>query len=126
MVRVLIYLAAVLTLIACSEPPLEPELADTVKVQAFMADASALARGQAIFEGSCASFCHTMEPEAELDASFLFDCQWNHGSLDQEIFDTVTNGVVGTRMVGFGSNFPEGDDDLWKVIAYLRSNQQAC
>ena len=126
MVRVLICLAAISTLIACSEQPVGPELADTTEVKAFMTDASALARGQAIFEGSCASFCHTMEPTAALDASFLFDCQWNHGSGDQDIFNTVTNGVIGTRMVGFGSNFPEGDDDLWKVIAYLRSNQQAC
>ncbi|MBL4728378.1 MAG: c-type cytochrome [Gammaproteobacteria bacterium] len=126
MVRILIYLAAAMTLIACSEQPVEPELADTAEVQAFMADAAAVARGQAIFEGSCASFCHTMEPTAALDASFLFDCQWNHGSTDQDIFNTVTSGVVGTRMVGFGSNFPEGDNDLWKVIAYLRSKQQAC
>jgi len=125
-VRVLIYLAAVMTLIACSKQPVEPELVDTAEVQAFMADVSALARGQAIFEGSCSSFCHSMEIEAELDASFLFDCQWNHGSTDQELFNTITNGVAGTRMVGFGSNFPEGDDDKWKVIAYLRSNQQAC
>ena len=126
MVRVLIYLAAVMTLIACSEQPVEPEFADTAEVQAFMADAAAVARGQAIFEGSCASFCHTMELEAELEASFLFDCQWNHGSSDQDIFNTITSGVANTRMVGFGSNFPEGDDDLWKVVAYLRSNQQAC
>lgn len=126
MARVLIFFAAVLTLVACSEQPIEPHVADTAEVQAFMADPIALARGQAIFEGSCASFCHTMESEEELDASFLFDCQWNHGSSDQDLFNTVTNGVIGTRMVGFGSNFPEGDDDLWKVIAYLRSNQQAC
>ena len=126
MVRVLIFFAFISTLISCSEEPVEPELADTPEVQAFMVDATALARGQAIFEGSCASFCHTMEIGAELDASFIFDCQWSHGSSDQDIFDTVTNGVTGTRMVGFGSNFPEGDDDLWKVIAYLRSNQQAC
>ena len=126
MVRVLIYLAAVMTLIACSEQPVEPELADTAEVQTFMADVAALARGQAIFEGSCANFCHTMELEAELEAAFLFDCQWNHGSSDQDIFNTITSGVADTRMVGFGSNFPEGDDDLWKVIAYLRSNQQAC
>lgn len=126
MVRVLTYLIASMTLLACSEPPLESELADTAQVQAFMNDASALERGQAIFEGSCASFCHTMEPEEELDASFLFDCQWNHGSQDQDLFNTITKGVIGTRMVGFGSNFPEGEEDLWKVIAYLRSNQQAC
>jgi mono/diheme cytochrome c family protein len=111
-----------MTLFACSERPVEPEFADTAEVQAFMADAAAVARGQAIFEGSCASFCHANE----LGASFLFDCQWNQGSSDQDIFNTITSGVANTRMVGFGSNFPEGDDDLWKVIAYLRSNQQAC
>ena len=126
MVRVLIYLAAVMALIACSEQPVDPELADTAEVQAFMADAAAVARGQAIFEGSCASFCHANELETKLDASFLFDCQWNYGSSDQDIFNTITTGIPYTRMVGFGSNFPEGDDDLWKVIAYLRSNQQAC
>jgi mono/diheme cytochrome c family protein len=125
-VRVLIYLAASLSLIACSEQSVVPELADTAVVQAFMADAAAVARGQAIFEGSCASFCHAVELTAALEASFLFDCQWNHGSSDQDIFNTITSGVADTRMVGFGSNFPEGDDDLWKVIAYLRSNQQAC
>ena len=122
MVRVLIYLAAVMTLIACSEQPVGPEFADTAEVQAFMADAAAVARGQAIFEGSCASFCHANE----LEASFLFDCQWDHGSSDQDIFKTITSDGANTLMVGFGSNFPEGDDDLWKVIAYLRSNQQAC
>ena len=128
MVRVLIYLAVVMTSFACSEQPVEPEFADTAEVQAFMADTAAVARGQAIFEGSCASFCHAneLEAELELEASFLFDCQWNHGSSDQDIFNTITSGVANTRMVGFGSNFPEGDDDLWKVIAYLRSNQQAC
>ena len=124
MVRVLIYLAVVITSFACSEQPVEPEFAYTAEVQAFMADAAAVARGQAIFQGSCASFCHTVVLEPE--ASFLFDCQWNHGSSDQDIFNTITGGVANTRMVGFGSNFPEGDDDLWKVVAYLRSNQQAC
>ncbi len=91
-----------------------------------MADPVAVARGRALFEGSCASFCHTQEPVEEVDSLFLFDCEWKHGSSDQEIFNVVTIGIAGTRMVGFGSNFPEGDDDLWKLIAYLRYKQQAC
>ena len=127
MVRTLLFCTLWRALVACSDSPREAEIvADTSVVAGFMADSAALARGRAIFEGSCASFCHTMEPEEGLDASYLFDCQWDHGSSDQEIFDVVTNGVMGTRMVGFGSNFPEGDDDLWKVIAYLRTKQQAC
>ncbi len=126
MVRILIFFALLVSLIACSEPVPEFVAADTAIVAGFMADSTALARGQAIFEGSCASFCHTMEPEEGLDAAYLFDCQWHNGSGDKDIFDVVTNGVTGTRMIGFGSNFPEGDDDLWKVIAYIRSKQQAC
>lgn len=111
---------------ACGDSGSDRESAEPTVVDRFLADPNALARGQAIFEGSCASFCHTLDAEAGIDNSYLFDCQWTYASNDQEIFDVVTNGIPGTRMVGFGSNFPEGDDDLWKVIAYLRSEQQAC
>ena len=124
-IRVLIGIglaAAMLSLspIAAAAAPTE----ETV-VEGFMQDASALARGEALFEGSCAGFCHNLEQSAS-DAPSLFDCEWKHGGADQEIFDIVTVGVPNTRMVGFGSNFPQGDDDLWKIIAYLRINQQAC
>jgi cytochrome c2 len=121
-IRILLYGTILLSMLACSEKQSAGEL---TTVQKFMADPAALARGQAIFEGSCANFCHNLEVEQSIDAAFLFDCEWNHGSSDEEIFNTVTNGITGTRMVGFGSNFPQ-EDDLWKVIAYLRSRQQAC
>lgn len=126
MLRILFYSAVLAAMAACGESSLDRESAEPTVVDRFMADPNALARGQAIFEGSCASFCHAIDAEAGIDSSFLFDCQWTHASNDQEIFDVVTNGIAGTRMVGFGNNFPEGDDDLWKVIAYLRSEQQAC
>ncbi len=126
MLRNLIYCVLLMSLYACSDARSGAGSEQQSIVEGYMVDSAALARGRAIFEGSCASFCHTMEPEEGLDAAYLFDCEWRHGSTDQEIFDVVTNGIMGTRMVGFGSNFPQGDDDLWKVIAYLRSNQQAC
>lgn len=122
---VLVFSAMLFALVSCSDGEsnmAEPEL--TV-VEAFMQDAEAVARGDALFEGTCAGFCHTREP-TDTDALFLFDCEWKHGGTDQEIFDIVTIGVPDTRMVGFGSNFPEGDDDLYKIIAFLRSNQQPC
>ncbi len=98
------------------------------KVDAFMVDPEALERGQALFLGSCANFCHGLiaEQEEENDASFLFDCQWDYGETNEDIFRVVTTGIPDTRMVGFGNNFPEGDDDLWKIIAYIRSNQDPC
>lgn len=92
-------------------------------VQGFMEDPDAVNRGRLLFVGTCSGYCHrtTNQPS---DAPFLFDSVWIHGGSDQEIFDTVTNGVPDTRMIGFGTNFPEGEDDLWKIIAYLRVNQQ--
>ncbi len=110
-------------LTACGGEPEPP--ADEPTVEAFMADPEAVARGEALFVGTCAGYCHSRQP-GDSDAVFLFDCEWIHGGSDQEIFDTVTVGVPNTRMVGFGSNFPEGDDDLWKIIAFIRTNQQAC
>lgn len=114
-------------LVSCGTPSEDTEL--TV-VQQYMADEQALLRGQAIYAGSCANFCHGLTPELAAvefdDTANLFDCQWQYGATDEEIFDSVINGIPGTRMVGFGSNFPEGDDDLWKVIAFLRVNQSEC
>lgn len=115
---------AVLTLVACSEVANETPV-ELTKVELFMGEPAAVARGEAIFAGSCSTYCHSIEPE-ETDALYLFDCEWKHGNSDEEIFDLVTAGLPATRMVGFGSNFPEGEDDLWKIIAYLRVKQQPC
>lgn len=112
------WLLALLGLVACSEAPVEP-----TRVETFMADPAAVARGRSIFIGSCSGYCHRLNNEPS-DALFLFDSQWKHGGSDQEIFNTVTNGVPETAMIGFGSNFPEGDDDLWKIIAFLRVNER--
>ena len=116
--------ASVFLLAACDSGG-ESATTEPTVVEAFMADPVAVNRGRALFIGTCAGYCHTLTAE-DTDALFLFDCQWKNGSSDQDIFDTVTIGVPNTRMVGFGSNFPEGDDDLWKIIAYLRINQQPC
>ena len=95
------------------------------KADEFLADPAAVERGRLIFAGTCAGYCHRLTPEV-IDAVYLFDCEWKHGGSDQQIFNTVTTGVPNTRMIGFGTNFPEGEDDLWKVIAYLKSNRPQC
>ena len=116
-------LLVIVSLPGCGENESMPQ--ELAVVQTFMQDQEALNRGRGLFIGACAGYWHISTPEATV-AVFLFDSEWKHGSSDQEIFDTVTIGVPNTRMVGFGSNFPEGDDDLWKIIAYLRVNQQPC
>jgi|TARA_B110000971_G_scaffold150395_1_gene153598 mono/diheme cytochrome c family protein len=110
----------------CADPAEESE---PTLVQSFMADDNALIRGQAIYAGSCADFCHGLTPELSAldfgDDANLFNCLWQYGETDEEIFGSIVNGISGTRMVGFGSNFPEVDDP-WKIIAYLRVNQSSC
>ena len=102
------------------------EANDTVSLaDSYMADPEAVKRGRLLFVGTCAGYCHKLTPE-RVDALYLFDCEWKHGSSDQAIFDTVTTGVPNTRMLGFGTNFPEGENDLWKIIAFIRTNSPQC
>ena len=102
------------------------EANDTVSLaDSYMADPEAVKRGRLLFVGTCAGYCHKLTPE-RVDALYLFDCEWKHGSSDQAIFNTVTTGVPNTRMLGFGTNFPEGENDLWKIIAFIRTNSPQC
>ncbi len=90
-------------------------------VPAMMKVPADVARGKAIFAGTCGAYCHKMT-NAQSDAPFLFDCIWLHGGSDEEIFHTITHGVSGTRMVAFGGAIQ--DDDIWRIIAYLKTASQ--
>jgi mono/diheme cytochrome c family protein len=105
---------------ACGETPSTSSVADS-----YLKDGAAIQRGRLIFAGTCAGYCHKLSSERS-DAPYLFDCEWVHGGTDQEIYNTISLGVAGSRMIAFGENFPEGADDLWKVIAYLKANRQTC
>jgi cytochrome c oxidase cbb3-type subunit 3 len=90
-------------------------------VPALLASPADLARGKALFTGTCGAYCHKPTPGPG-DAPFLFDCDWLHGGSDQEIFHTISKGVPGTRMVPFGGALQ--DTDIWRLVAYLRSASQ--
>lgn len=109
-------------LVACGSDEPAPTLS---LMEAYSQDPEAIERGRRLFEGSCANYCHGDEPQPGEDVE-LFDCQWQHGGSDEDIFRIVTTGIPETRMVGFGNNFPEGQNDLWKLIAYIRSEQADC
>ena len=97
---------------ACSEP--ESPAARYAK------DPEALKRGKSLFVGTCGAYCHGLRP-GHRDAPYLFDCEWRHGGRDEEIFQTIRAGVPDTRMQAFADRMPEGDDDLWKIVAFIRS-----
>ena len=113
------FLSALALLAACqvsNQPASSP--ADLYKE-----DPAAVARGGAIFKSVCSGYCHQTTPTTS-DVPFLFDCTWKHGNSDQEIFRTISSGVPGTRMIGFAANLPEGNDDTWRIIAWLRINSR--
>jgi mono/diheme cytochrome c family protein len=83
-------------------------------------DPESLKRGKGLFVGTCGAYCHGLQP-GNRDAPYLFDCEWKHGSSDQEIFDVIRAGVPQTRMQGFADRLPEGDEDIWRLVAFLKS-----
>ena len=100
---------------ACGEDANKPASAEV--------DPAVIERGRRLFTGTCGAYCHKMTP-GNTDALFLFDCDWKHGSTDEDIFKVINEGVAGTRMVAFGGAFPEGDNDTSAIIAYLRDASQ--
>jgi mono/diheme cytochrome c family protein len=88
-------------------------------VAADLRDPAALERGRRIFMGTCTGYCHAAQGSSSSEAPDLFDCDWLHGGSDAEIFQTLSRGVPGTLMAGFDGRLD--DRDIWRVIAWLRS-----
>lgn len=99
----------------------EPVVVAESPVASYLADPAALARGRGLFRSVCAGYCHSTQATDRV-ASNLFDCDWDHGSGDQDIFDIIAAGVPDTQMQGFGDKVP--DEDLWKIIAWVRSSSK--
>lgn len=104
-----------------------PAAEQTDPVPQLLKSPSDVARGKALFMGTCGAYCHRSSQAAGTapstsDAPNLFDCDWLHGGSDQQVFHTITHGVSGTRMVAFGGAIP--DQDIWRIVAYLKSASQ--
>ena len=122
--RVLFTLSVTLCFIALVESSAKAETpVDSSVKNPFAGNAEAIAAGKAMFEATCAGYCHATESAKRNGrCPNLFDCEWKHGGSDGEVFHTVTEGVSRTEMVGFKGRLP--DEVLWKIIAYLRSASQ--
>ncbi len=116
----ILFLAAASILAACQIASVDSEPSPA---NGYKEDPAAVARGGAIFKSVCSGYCHQTTPTRG-DTPFLFDCTWKHGDSDQEIFQTITDGVPDTRMIGFAENLPEGYEDTWRIIAWLRTNSK--
>jgi mono/diheme cytochrome c family protein len=117
-------LVATASVAASQAQPTTPPVAEPAAPAAPKAAATPedLARGKALFTGACGAYCHQANPAAgpgQGDAPFLFGCEFKHGGSDEEIFQTISHGVPGTRMVAFAGAIP--DDDIRRIVAYLKS-----
>ncbi len=85
-----------------------------------------IAAGKAVFQQSC-SMCHGDQGKGDgpaaaalnpKPADLTMPGKFHHGSSDGQIFNTITNGVPGTPMVGW-STLPE--KDRWNLVNYIKS-----
>ena len=117
--RVAAALLAAVALATCAKPLPPPPPTESPAI-ALEKDPAAVKRGKGLFIGTCGAYCHSLHDGARGDVPDLFDCAWKNGASDDEIFAIISNGVPGTRMVGFKHALPDGDSDIWKLVAFLR------
>ncbi|MDE2851139.1 MAG: c-type cytochrome [Acidobacteriota bacterium] len=105
------------------EAPVEAA-AEPTAVAAYLDDAAAITAGRRMFRAVCTGYCHSTTPGVTKDAPNLFDCDWDHGNTDADLYRVINRGVPDTEMLPFEGKIPE--DTIWKVIAYMRSNSLDC
>src|SRR5256885_15234812 len=88
-------------------------------------DPKAAKQGEFQFRSNCA-FCHGLGARGGGRGPDLTRAQKKHGNADAELFRTISEGVPGTAMPPNGAT-QQGvgmtADEIWQVIAYLRSVQ---
>ena len=98
------------TVWAGNQPPVKPEITCP-----YIGDDAAKAEGKKLFDRNC-SECHGDGTGGS--GPDLTDNQWLCGGSDAQIFATVSNGRPG-GMPSWSSDLK--DDEIWKIIAYIRS-----
>ncbi|MBI5374848.1 MAG: cbb3-type cytochrome c oxidase subunit II [Candidatus Schekmanbacteria bacterium] len=83
----------------------------------FEGKADAIKTGKEVFLKNC-SVCHKEDATGNIGPD-LTDEVWEYGNRDNQIFETIYNGVEAEGMPKWGKNI--SDDDIWKVISFIRS-----
>ena len=84
----------------------------------FDGDLTVLTDGESIYQNNCV-FCHGEGGIGEVfpgsDAFNIDQSAWT----DAHLFDVISNGISGTAMGAYKDALSE--DEIWKVVSYLRS-----
>jgi len=70
--------------------------------------AAEVASAEEIYKTKCA-VCHTPEGNSPIPNMNFADGAWLHGSTIKEVINTISNGVQGTAMMPFKTQFTEGE-----------------
>lgn len=81
----------------------------------FATDPSAVAAGKLLYEQTCQG-CHGGDARGDRGPGLTGALK--HGSTDNDIYQTIRNGVQGTQMPAF-SGLPT--DSVWRIVTYLDS-----
>ena len=103
--------------------PAHPQEAGSKNKNPRLGDPVAIAGGRALFRIYC-SFCHGLKAEGGLTGPELTRPDLTHSSTDQQMFQVISQGVLGTDMPPY--DLPE--DQIWQIMAFLaqtRSERQA-
>jgi len=67
-----------------------------------------VASAEEIYKTKCA-VCHTPEGNSPIPNMNFADGAWLHGSTIKEVINTISNGIQGTAMMPFKTQFSEGE-----------------
>lgn len=84
----------------------------------YTGDAAAIEQGRKLWRKTGCYSCHGGVAEGGVGPS-LIDDQWIYIPTDKTLFKTIAEGRKGTVMVGWSKELDP--DQIWKVIAYIRS-----
>lgn len=70
--------------------------------------AEEIASAEEIYKTKCA-VCHTLEGNSPIPTMNFADGEWRHGSSVRDVMKTISEGVQGTAMMPFKTQFSEGE-----------------
>ena len=102
-------------------PPPAPSATGGVDSNPYTADTDAIAEGKSLWRDTGCYSCHGGVGEGGVGPN-LTDDEWVYKPTDKTLFKTIAKGRKGTNMVGWSKDLD--DDQIWKVVAYIRSLYQ--
>ena len=70
--------------------------------------AAEVASAEEIYKTKCA-VCHTPDGNSPIPNMNFADGEWKHGATIKDVMNTISNGVQGTAMMPFKTQFSEGE-----------------